>query len=305
MTSRTGLDPPGGLGSGVPFTTVAIRTPTAQDADGTVPGVSATDAEGGATGEATVPVSVTPALAAANDLTVGAPVSLAVWGSTIPGQVAQIVPGVPGTLDVNAVLLDATTVTAWAQQANRRIPPPDQLWIATDDPQATVAALAEVNGLFGVTGPGAVPVTDAAGAVRLVFWVASAGAVLLAITGIGAVATNLLRARRGEVAVLRALGMTPSAQARSRVTELLGVVVASAVAGLAAGWLVGRMVVPELARSTTLDGEVRLPAALRLELPVWSGLLGLLVAALAVVLLAQVWRVRAQALDRDYREEIR
>jgi protein-S-isoprenylcysteine O-methyltransferase Ste14 len=99
--------------------------------------------------------------------------------------------------------------------------------------------------------------------------------------------------------------MTPGAQARSRVAELLGVVGVSVLIGLGAGWLVGAMVVPELARSTTLDGQVSLPALLRLELPLWLGLLGFLTASMAVLVAVLAHRVRRQALDHEYREEIR
>src|SRR5690606_5601588 len=105
------------------------------------------------------------------------------------------------------------------------LPFPDELWVMPPggaDPEAAapvVERLAAAEGVGEVAGPGRVAVTDATSAARLVFWVASAGAVLLAVTGIGAVAATLLGHRRAEVAVLRALGMPPRAQARSRALE--------------------------------------------------------------------------------------
>src|SRR5690606_33942038 len=128
----------------------------------------------------------------------------------------------------------------------RTLPYPTELWVrpaAGTDVEAArpvVEQLAAVDGVALVAGPGRFAVTDATSAARLVFWVASAGAVLLAVTGIAAVAATLLGHRRPEVAVLRALGMPPATQARSRALELGGVVLASIVLGLGASWLVGR-----------------------------------------------------------------
>jgi hypothetical protein len=99
--------------------------------------------------------------------------------------------------------------------------------------------------------------------------------------------------------------MQPAAQARSRSWELGGVVLAAVALGLVASWLVGRAVVPELARSTTLRGQVRLPVDLSLELVPWSALLGVGALLVLVVVLVQAALVRRQALDHDYREEIR
>ncbi|UJH69688.1 FtsX-like permease family protein [Ornithinimicrobium sp. INDO-MA30-4] len=151
----------------------------------------------------------------------------------------------------------------------------------------------------------ALEVTDPARAVRLVFWAASVGAVLLAGIGVAAVAVSNVAARRAEVAVLRALGMTPRAQARSRLTELVGVLVAATVFGGLAGWAVSLLVVPDLARSTIPQGVASIPATLALTVGPWLAVLGLMVAILVLVGSVLVARVRAQALDADYREEVR
>src|SRR5690606_41281139 len=132
---------------------------------------------------------------------------------------------------------------------------------------SALEAVRQVPGIAAATGVATTSVTDAAGAVRLVFWVASAGAVLLAVTGIGAVAANLLSVRRPEVSVLRALGMTPAGQARARTAELLRVVLASVGLGRLPGRLVGRPGVHELSRRTTLAGTDHLLAALVPDVP--------------------------------------
>lgn len=255
-----------------------------------------------------VPVVVTTALATSNDLQVGDQIDVPVVGLAVPAQVAAVTPAVPGTLSPHAVLLDSAAFAQWSTVAGRALPPPSELWVATADGADTAAVVEQISELprvSAVTGGDAVAVTDAASAVRMVFWVASAGAVLLAVTGIGAVAATLLRARRPEVAVLRALGDTPGSQARSRAAEMLGVVAAAVAFGGAAGWSVSALVIPELAASTTLTGQVELPVSLVLELPVWLAMIGLLLAGLAILAGVVSSRVRAQALDRDYREEIR
>ncbi|KUG51943.1 hypothetical protein AVL62_08415 [Serinicoccus chungangensis] len=265
---------------------------------------------GGAAAEeppgATVPVALTRQTAAAAALTVGDPVTLRLVGTTVPAMVTQVVAALPGQQGETAALADSRVASRVLAEQQHSLTWPDEVWAtpAAGAPSA-VAALTAREDLRAVTGPGTLSVTDATSAARLVFWVASAGAVLLALTGVAAVAATLLAARRPEVAVLRALGMPPAAQARSRALELAGVVLVAAVFGLAAGWLVGGAVVPELASSTTAPGRLRLPAALRLEALPWAVLLALTLATAGLLSVLVARRVRAQALDRGYREEIR
>lgn len=265
-----------------------------------------------------IPVALTEEAARAALLSPGDRAELNAFGGRLPVTVAAVVPAVPGTLAPQAALLDRDAVAAHLAGAGRTLTFPTELWAmpqgwagpdggagGAEAAQVVVEQLAADPTVASVTGPGRVAVTDATSAARLVFWVASAGAVLLAVTGIGAVAATLLGHRRPEVAVLRALGMPARAQARSRALELGGVVLASIVLGLAASWLVGRAVVPELASSTTQPGQVRLPSPLLLEPGPWALLLGIGLVCVLVVVLAQARRVSNQALDRDYREEIR
>lgn len=253
-----------------------------------------------------VPVAITTEVASAADLAPGDPLTLSVAGGRLPAEVSAVVDALPGQRGTVAALADVRVVASLLAEQQRSLPWPDQVWAdASGDPAAAVSALAQRQDLRAVTGPGSVSVTDATSAARLVFWVASAGAVLLALTGVAAVAATLLSARRPEVAVLRALGMPPAAQARSRALELGGVVLLAVVFGLVAGWVVGTAVVPELATSTTAPGRLRLPAALRLESTPWAVLLGTTLVGLLALLAVLARRVRAQALDRDYREEIR
>lgn len=252
-----------------------------------------------------VPVAITQSLADTGNFEVGMPITVQAFGGNIPAQVAAIVTAVPGSTAPHSALIDSAALSQHLTNAGDSLPRPNQLWASSSDPDTALESVRDQPQIASATGPGVVAVTDAASAVRLVFWVASAGAVLLAVTGIGAVAANLLRVRRAEVSVLRALGMTPGGQARARAAELFSVVVASVGLGLVAGWLVSWLVVPELSRSTTLAGQAELPAPLSLEVPLWAGLIGVLVAVLLLLLAVLYTTVRNQALDNEYREEIR
>ncbi|MFK5633533.1 FtsX-like permease family protein [Ornithinimicrobium sp. LYQ103] len=313
------------IGPGLEWVDASAGPPTPP-----TPGNDADDGpDDGTADDRSVPLALTADAARAADLEVGDPTLLSAFGARIPATLAAIVPAVPGTLAPAAGLVDRDAMAAFLAAEDRSLPAPDEVWIATEvdaatevDPGTgasaedgavteddTVTQLVEVlSGLdvvAGVSGPDRVGVTDATSAARLVFWVASAGAVLLAVTGIAAVAATLMAHRRPEVAVLRALGMPPAAQARSRSWELAGVVLAAVGLGLAAAWLVGRAVVPELARSTTLRGRVQLPVELSLEVLPWAALLGVGALLVVLVVLGQAALVRRQALDHDYREEIR
>lgn len=252
-----------------------------------------------------VPVALTASLAATGNFEVGLPITVQAFNRNIPARVAAIVTAVPGSTAPHSVLMDSSALSTYLATIGETLDQPTQLWASSSDPDTALEAVRRLPGIASATGPGSVSVTDAAGAVRLVFWVASSGAVLLAVTGIGAVASNLLSVRRPEVSVLRALGMTPGGQARTRVAELLWVVLASVGLGLLAGWLVGWLVVPELSSSTTLAGQVTISVPLVLEVPFWIGLLAALVVSLLLLLAVLYLTVHRQALDRDYREEIR
>lgn len=256
--------------------------------------------------EPRLPVALTFDAAAAAGLSPGDTFELTTSGQRRPAVLADLVPAVPGRTQPHAALVDSTALATVLATTQASLPWPTQVWATPAvRPEEAASALRDQPGLGAVTGPGSLEVTDATSAARLVFWVASAGAVLLALTGIAAVAATLGSARRPEVAVLRALGMPPASQSRSRAWELAGVVGSAVLLGLAAGWLVSSAVVPELASSTTQPGRVQLPAVLRLEVAPWAvlGASGALVLALVILALAR--QVRRQSLDNDYREEVR
>ena len=271
---------------------------------GGLPGSEKDDDE--SAGGPRVPVALTPDAADAAGLAVGDIFDLTMSGQRRPAVLTDIVPAVPGRTQPQAALVDSTALGTLLATTQASLPWPTQVWATPSVPAAdAVTALRDRSELRAVTGPGGVTVTDATSAARLVFWVASAGAVLLALTGIAAVAATLVSARRPEVAVLRALGMPTRSQSRSRAWELGGVVGAAVLLGLAAGWLVSALVVPELASSTTQPGRVQLPAVLRLEAAPWAVLVGAGALVVGLLALALARQVRHQALDHEYREEVR
>ena len=109
--------------------------------------------------------------------------------------------------------------------------------------------------------------------------------------------------RRGQVAVLHALGADAGSQVRGRVLELLGVVVFAAAFGAGASWLLCRALMAGLASGVVAPGTVSLPVEPRIE-PVWPGAL---LAVFAFLIAATTWAlgrvIRGQIRDGHLREE--
>lgn len=162
---------------------------------------------------------------------------------TVTLAVAEVVPSVPGTAAAHAVLvaLDPLSLALFAEGVPLAA---DQVW--ANGPDAVVALRAAVPGAPIVTADAAVEARVALGAV---WWVAAgAGAVLAAVATIAAAIAST-RSRATEVFVLRALGVTPAAQARTRAAELIVVTLTAIGAGLALGTVVAWLTVPALTRA--------------------------------------------------------
>ncbi|WP_193311426.1 FtsX-like permease family protein [Georgenia satyanarayanai] len=258
-------------------------------------------------GAAAVPAAVTSHLATTADLAVGDTAAVTMGGTAVDLEVSAVVDAVPGGLDEDAVLLDLAALGAHVLGRQERPVLPGQVWLTVAegvDPVDVAAAAGAIAGREAdveVAGDG---LTDSAGSVRHTFWIVAAGAALLALTGVAAVVLALTRERRSEVVVLRALGVPPAAQARTRVAELLGVGGLGVVLGVLAGWAASVLLVPTLARAAATQPSP-LPLGGRLDLLPGLAVLALLAGGLAVVAAVLAARVRAQALDAEYREEVR
>lgn len=261
-----------------------------------------------------VPVTVPVPLAERYELAPGDESVLTASGVDVPVRVAQVVDVVPGAVERTAVVADQATLLQHLLRVMQAVPRAGEVWLgaagdatAREDLAAASLALARETGADDATVAvaGAETGPDVSAPVRVAFWLAAAGAVVLALAGVLAVAVALLRSRRAEVMVLRALGMPSGAQSRGRALELAAVTGTSVVLGVLAGWVVAVLTVPPLARATLGDAADVLPVPLETSLAPTVLLVGVLVAGLGGVAGVVAARVRAQALDAEYREEIR
>lgn len=227
----------------------------------------------------------------------------------VPVQSLGTVPVVPGNPDTHAVVADLPTLLDALLRNGRTAPATNEVWMAVADaaePENVAAAAGDLAGPrleVQVASDGAPDVLSLPALV--VFWAAALCAILLALPGVIAVAMTQLARRRGEVVVWRAVGVGSVQQARSRRRELQGVAGWAVLAGLGAGVGLAALVAPDLVRATTPGISPAVPAALTFETT--RGLIG--VGVIVVAVLATTWwygrRVRAQALDTTWREEVR
>jgi hypothetical protein len=268
-----------------------------------------------------IPLLVSSSLQEALSIDPGDTFELTLGGSRLPVVAVASSGTVPGALEPYAALLDRG---ALAEVLVRDVNDPvltSEVWLAAGPPGASapagaVARLAQdatveaeatgdtVREQPTVTTPG-YGTTDTAVPVRVSFWLAAAGATVLALAGVLAIAVATLRERRGEVIVLRAVGLGPVAQARARAAELVAVGLVALAVGAVAGWMVARFTAGGLAAATLTGIDAAPPARFVLET---AGTSLVLAAALAGLVAAAVWvggRVAAQARDTTYREEVR
>lgn len=270
---------------------------------------------------APVPLLASASLVSALGLAPGATFELTLGGTRVPVAAVGSAATVPGALDPYAALLERGALAA---ALVRNVNDPvltNEVWLAAGPPgvpaptgaveRLAAAARAETEATGkssrerpAVTIPGHGS-TDAAAPVRGAFWLAAAGATVLALAGVLAVAGATLRDRRGEVIVLRAVGLGPVAQARARAAELITVGLVALAVGGVAGWAVARATAGGLA-AATLTGIDAVPRAWFVVESSGTGLLlTVAVAGLFLVATGVGRRVAAQARDTTYRAEVR
>lgn len=249
-----------------------------------------------------VPVAITPALARASSLEVGTVFEPVLFGRKVRSVVAQVVDTIPGVAAANGILVDSAAYSEALAATFTETIRPAELWATLDgDPAAAADAIADLPGVAGVDV--AQPEEGEADTAAQAFWMAAASALVLAITGLAAATATQLAARRPEVAVLRALGMTPSAQAGSRAWETGGILFLATNAGIVGGAVVAWLVVGPVSQSAA--GGESIPTTLTPELGPWLLLLGIGAVAVVVIVALLAMAVRRQALDAEYREEVR
>lgn len=245
-----------------------------------------------------LPLAVTAQLLSDLDLDVGDPVSLRPGGVEIQAEVAAVAPVLPGTTESVAALTDLQAYgQAWLSGSPTQ-PRPGEIWLASNDRDATAAAAA------AVAGPAAtVSSADNSLIARFLspattaLWIGAIGALLVGGAALTASIVTLVQSRRSEVAVLRALGMQARDQVRGRRWEVLGVGAVAVVLGLLAGLGVSALTVSLLAQAVVVNAAESLRAPLSVAV---IPLLAVL-AAQVLILVLSGWfygeRVRRQALN--------
>lgn len=256
--------------------------------------------------EPTLRVAVTTALAADDSLRVGQQIDVNSPVGGLTATVDRIVPALPGTTAERAVLADYSAVTAQLLRTTPSVARATSIWAAGAGTAALERAVSRIAGPDAVvtTAEGDFVSRFLGGAV-LSIWLGAAGCALLAVAAVAAAISSALRLRRGEVVVLRAVGLSSKQQAWTRRAEVIGVSAAAALFGLAGGVVVVLLVGNTLARLSVVTAPSTLSVQGRVDpLGMAAGLLALL-AALAVAVWAYGRSVRRQAHDTAHREETR
>jgi hypothetical protein len=268
-----------------------------------------------------IPLLTSTSLADALGIATGEPFEVTLGGTRLAVVAAATSGTVPGALEPYAALLDRGALAAALVREVSEPALTSEVWLAAGPPGATApvgavarlaeeaTAEAEAAGQSSreqptVTTPG-YGSTDTAVPVRVSFWLAAAGATVLALAGVLAVAVATLRDRRGEVIVLRAVGLGPAAQARARAAELIAVGVVALAVGAVAGWAVARFTVGGLSAATLTGIDAAPPARFVVETAGTGLVLAAAAAGLVLVAIGVGGRVAAQARDTTYREEVR
>lgn len=253
---------------------------------------------------ARVPLAVSQSFADRGALSAGDEVGVRFDGSgrRVVGTVAAVVPVIPGAPGGPAILVDLPALVAQQLARSVTVPAATEVWIATDDPAAVAAQIAEpgVRVTTTLSGPGDALLASG----RDGLWIGAIGSLVLAAAALGAIAGALLRDRAGEVVVLRAIGVPSRSQAAWRRRELTLALAWAMVGGILVGLGVSALVVADLAGSAVVGRGDALPVDLVVDplLVAWCVVPYAL--ALAAVVLVYGALVRAQARVLSTREEL-
>ena len=199
-----------------------------------------------------IPVAISQSLAESTGVELGdsVPIALDARLPRFTCTIAAIEPAIPGSNENETLLVDASVMQAILLRGYPDLPTPSQAWIATTDTVGVAHALrATLPAQVSVESLAVDPSRDILRTASDALWIGAAGTILLALVALGAVVGAQLRSRRGEVLVLRALGISAAAQGSMRRAELGAVLASSIVAGVVAGLVVSLLTVPPLARA--------------------------------------------------------
>lgn len=244
----------------------------------------------------TVRFAVTPVVAEQFAADVGDRITVRVPSSSrrVEGELAAIVPAIPGAVTVAAVAVDLVASVQRQLAETPNPPTASAVWIAPAE-RATVelSVLRDAADELREIAPRGSTVAAAAdtrsGAladgVRALLWTAAVGALLLAIATVATVSRAVAGTREVDVVVLRAIGAGRRAQGRARALELGGMLVIAVAAGITIGAAVSSVLVGDLARSLLVDSPAALTVVVRVDPAIAVAVLvtlTLVVAALAL-----------------------
>ena len=236
-------------------------------------------------GSAIVPVVVSQALALADQLRIGDHLDVGGEWASFSAQVSGIVPLVPGVTTQASLMGDLPSIDNGWLRSSEQVPALHELWIA-GSPVGTIAR--------EVGGAGSARVTTAAGSVSRSFvsgavtglWIGAAGSAAFAIVTLIASLAAIVRRRRAEVGILRALGVSGRDQSRMRRAEIGVVIVFGILVGAVAGTGMLLLTVGTLARSSTPEAPAVLPLVLRFD-PGPPAALAVILVVVCIVIVAR------------------
>lgn len=232
-----------------------------------------------------VPVVLSGGLAGANHFHRGDHFDVDGQWASFHATVAGVVPLVPGVTTDASMLADLPALENGWLRTSEQVPALHELWIASDSPAESVGAVTRI------AEPNA-HVTAASGVLTIRFissavaslWLGAGGAAAFAIISLLASVATILRRRSGEVAVLRALGLTAGQQVRMRRLEVAIIAIYSLVVGAATGAVVLGLIVATLARASTPAAPPALTVHAGIDLvSIGAVVLALLVGAIVVM----------------------
>ncbi|THG30986.1 FtsX-like permease family protein [Naasia lichenicola] len=244
-----------------------------------------------------VPIVISQGLASSSGLEVGAePVVTVVGSGGLPAVVVGISPVTPGSSSGEGILADLATFQDGVLRANLGTLSANQWWVSTDDVDAAgMAATAAAPIGVEVETRGPLEADLVLGSARVVVWIAAAATAALTLLSIAAGLLTELRGRRGEVGVLRSLGLNRHEQGITRALEWGVLLALGLIAGIVAGGLVSALLVGSLARAAVPGAVPGLLTPFRIDPLEGGAALGLLALALAILLLGTARAVSRQA----------
>jgi hypothetical protein len=250
-----------------------------------------------------IPAIATSAFMATNNVTLGSVVPAFVEGTQVPLRIVAEVSLFPTvTAPSGALITDLGSVEEYL--VSNSLPPLDvtQWWLATAGRAVPPSVTAAVPAGTEISSAAALAATTAgdtlSAAPQQALLAMAAAAALLGITGFWVSIAADVRRRRGEAALLAALGVTRRGAALQLCMEKLLVSFPSAILGLLLGTIVARLLVP----AVTLTAAAQLPTPPAVTI---ADLPQAITLALAVAVLPAVAAALAIARQPDSAAELR